>query len=131
VPKRLSLSWYVRQRFIVAPLIVEQDWWLTPEIYLRRPPAYFPDWRIDRLLKKKAEQGVKIHIAVYKEVGTFSSLVMSLLTCANRSPKLCPMDQSTLNLCSTTSIQTYNVFVIRTTLGPKVLTATQPLSSVI
>ncbi|KAF9530719.1 phospholipase D [Crepidotus variabilis] len=44
------------------------DWWLTPELYLRRPPAYFPEWRLDRLLLKKAEQGVKIHVVVYKEV---------------------------------------------------------------
>jgi phospholipase D1/2 len=44
------------------------DWWLTPELYLRRPPAYHPEWRIDRLLKRKAEQGVKVYIIVYKEV---------------------------------------------------------------
>ncbi|KAJ7100586.1 hypothetical protein C8R43DRAFT_964073, partial [Mycena crocata] len=45
-----------------------QDWWLTPELYLRRPAAYHPEWRLDRLLKRKAEEGVKIHIIVYKEV---------------------------------------------------------------
>lgn len=45
-----------------------QDWWLTPELYLRRPPAYHPEWRLDRLLKRKAEQGVKIYVVVYKEV---------------------------------------------------------------
>lgn len=44
------------------------DWWLTPELYLRRPAAYFPQWRIDRLLQRKAEQGVKIYVVVYKEV---------------------------------------------------------------
>ncbi|KAI5116806.1 hypothetical protein M0805_009483 [Coniferiporia weirii] len=44
------------------------DWWLTPELYLRRPPAYYPEWRLDRLLKRKAEQGVKIYVVVYKEV---------------------------------------------------------------
>ncbi|CAA7264463.1 unnamed protein product [Cyclocybe aegerita] len=44
------------------------DWWLTPELYLRRPPAYYPEWRLDYLLKRKAEQGVKIHVIVYKEV---------------------------------------------------------------
>ncbi|KDQ51771.1 hypothetical protein JAAARDRAFT_184790 [Jaapia argillacea MUCL 33604] len=44
------------------------DWWLTPELYLRRPPAYNPDWRLDRVLKRKAEQGVKIYVVVYKEV---------------------------------------------------------------
>lgn len=44
------------------------DWWLTPELYLRRPPAYHPEWRLDRILKRKAEQGVKIYVIVYKEV---------------------------------------------------------------
>ncbi|KAL5513890.1 hypothetical protein ACEPAG_2651 [Sanghuangporus baumii] len=44
------------------------DWWLTPELYLRRPPAYFPEWRLDRLLQRKAEQGVKVYVIVYKEV---------------------------------------------------------------
>ena len=47
----------------------KQDWWLTPELYLRRPPAYHPEWRLDRLLKRKAEEGVKVYVIVYKEVG--------------------------------------------------------------
>jgi phospholipase D1/2 len=50
------------------------DWWLTPELYLRRPPAYFPEWRLDRLLQKKARQGVKIHVIVYKEITETASL---------------------------------------------------------
>jgi len=50
------------------------DWWLTPEVYLRRPPAYFPEWRLDRLLQRKAQEGVKIHVIVYKEVTQTSSL---------------------------------------------------------
>ncbi|THH27911.1 hypothetical protein EUX98_g6279 [Antrodiella citrinella] len=44
------------------------DWWLTPELYLRRPPAANPEWRLDRILKRKAEQGVKVYVVVYKEV---------------------------------------------------------------
>ncbi|KAG8784975.1 hypothetical protein FRC15_002229 [Serendipita sp. 397] len=48
--------------------IMIQDWWLSPELYLRRPPAKFPEYRIDRLLKKKASEGVRIYIIVYKEV---------------------------------------------------------------
>lgn len=44
------------------------DWWLSPELYLRRPPADFPQFRLDRLLKRKAEQGVKVYICVYKEI---------------------------------------------------------------
>ncbi|KAG8758635.1 hypothetical protein FRC14_007690 [Serendipita sp. 396] len=46
--------------------IMIQDWWLSPELYLRRPPAKFPEYRIDRLLKKKASEGVRIYIIVYK-----------------------------------------------------------------
>ncbi|KAI8886590.1 phospholipase D/nuclease [Backusella circina FSU 941] len=45
-----------------------EDWWLSPELYLRRPPAKYPEYRIDALLKRKAEQGVMIYIVVYKEV---------------------------------------------------------------
>ncbi|KAK0566182.1 hypothetical protein OC844_000851 [Tilletia horrida] len=44
------------------------DWWLSPTLYLRRPPAQYEDFRVDRLLKRKAEQGVKIYIVVYKEI---------------------------------------------------------------
>ncbi|KAG1796447.1 uncharacterized protein HD556DRAFT_1234604 [Suillus plorans] len=44
------------------------DWWLTPELYLRRPPADHPEWRLDRLLQRKARQGVRIYVIVYKEV---------------------------------------------------------------
>jgi phospholipase D1/2 len=35
---------------------------------LRRPAAQFPEWRLDRLLRRKAEEGVRIYIQVYKEV---------------------------------------------------------------
>jgi len=53
------------------------DWWLTPELYLRRPPAYHPEWRLDRVLKRKAEQGVKIFVIVYKEVTQTMSMSSS------------------------------------------------------
>lgn len=44
------------------------DWWLTPELYLRRPPTEHEDYRLDRLLLRKAKEGVKVYIIVYKEV---------------------------------------------------------------
>ncbi|KAI0310875.1 phospholipase D/nuclease, partial [Amylostereum chailletii] len=53
------------------------DWWLTPELYLRRPPAYHEEWRLDRILKRKAEQGVKIYVIVYKEVTQTMSMSSS------------------------------------------------------
>jgi phospholipase D1/2 len=45
--------------------------------YLRRPPAAYPEWRLDRLLHRKAEQGVKIYIIVYKEVTQTMSMSSS------------------------------------------------------
>ncbi|KAF9899008.1 hypothetical protein BX616_003365 [Lobosporangium transversale] len=50
------------------------DWWLSPELYLRRPPEKNEEFRLDRLLKKKAMEGVMIYIVVYKEI----SLALSL-----------------------------------------------------
>jgi len=44
------------------------DWWLSPELYLRRPPAKNQQYRVDRLLLAAAERGVKVNIIVYKEV---------------------------------------------------------------
>ncbi|KAK4505731.1 hypothetical protein PRZ48_003696 [Zasmidium cellare] len=44
------------------------DWWLSPELYLRRPPAANEQYRLDKLLFAAAERGVKVYIIVYKEV---------------------------------------------------------------
>ena len=44
------------------------DWWLSPEIYLRRPPSANEQYRLDNMLKAAAERGVKVSIIVYKEV---------------------------------------------------------------
>ncbi|KAL8768775.1 MAG: hypothetical protein Q9209_005063 [Squamulea sp. 1 TL-2023] len=44
------------------------DWWLSPELYLRRPPAKNEQYRIDRMLQAAAERGVRVNIIVYKEV---------------------------------------------------------------
>ena len=44
------------------------DWWLSPELFLRRPPYYNQEWRLDQVLKRRAEAGVKIFIIVYREV---------------------------------------------------------------
>uniref|UniRef100_A0AAY4EKT8 Phospholipase n=1 Tax=Denticeps clupeoides TaxID=299321 RepID=A0AAY4EKT8_9TELE len=43
------------------------DWWLSPEIFLKRP-ATNNYWRLDEILKRKAEQGVKVCVLLYKEV---------------------------------------------------------------
>ncbi|GAM91023.1 hypothetical protein ANO11243_090700 [Dothideomycetidae sp. 11243] len=44
------------------------DWWLSPELYLRRPAAISQKWRLDRLLLEKAQQGVKIFVIVYRNI---------------------------------------------------------------
>ncbi|XP_060083153.1 phospholipase D1-like [Ylistrum balloti] len=43
------------------------DWWLSPQVYLKRP-ADGNTWRLDILLERKAKQGVKIFILLYKEM---------------------------------------------------------------
>lgn len=44
------------------------DWWLSPELFLRRPPAKNEQYRLDKLLFAAAKRGVKINVIVYKEV---------------------------------------------------------------
>lgn len=48
------------------------DWWMTPELYLRRPvnmeDGNMEQYRLDNVLWKLAERGVKIYILVWKEV---------------------------------------------------------------
>jgi phospholipase D1/2 len=48
------------------------DWWLTPELYLKRP-VVFDDpnsekTRLDNVLKTLADKGVKVFVLVWKEV---------------------------------------------------------------
>ncbi|XP_031439630.1 phospholipase D1 isoform X2 [Clupea harengus] len=44
------------------------DWWLSPEIFLKRPVVEGNFWRLDCILKRRAQQGVKIFVMLYKEV---------------------------------------------------------------
>ncbi|XP_076175596.1 phospholipase D isoform X1 [Ptiloglossa arizonensis] len=45
------------------------DWWLSPEIYMKRPATDSnDDWRLDKILQRKASEGVKVFIMIYKEV---------------------------------------------------------------
>ncbi|KAF2205710.1 phospholipase D/nuclease [Delitschia confertaspora ATCC 74209] len=72
------VKWYVdgRDYFWAVSVALERaketiyiaDWWLSPELFLRRPPYYNRKWRLDEILKRKAQAGVKIYIIVYKEV---------------------------------------------------------------
>ncbi|PNS16800.1 Phospholipase D1 [Sphaceloma murrayae] len=93
-----DIKWYVdgRDYFHAVSVALEQakeviyieDWWLSPELFLRRPPAKNHDWRLDRILKRAAERGVQIYVVVYKEV-------TQALTCNSAHTKralqaLCP-----------------------------------------
>lgn len=63
--------WAVSSAIEMAKDVVYiHDWWLSPELYLRRPANGNQQWRIDRLLQRKARQGVKIFVIVYRNVGT-------------------------------------------------------------
>ncbi|KAM0683815.1 Phospholipase [Mitosporidium daphniae] len=42
-------------------------WWLSPELYLKRPAEKYPESRLDLLLKRKADSGVLIYILIFKE----------------------------------------------------------------
>jgi len=49
------------------------DWWLSPELYLRRPPSANEKYRLDRMLLSAAERGVKVNVIIYKEVSSVLS----------------------------------------------------------
>ncbi|PSK44237.1 Phospholipase D1 [Elsinoe australis] len=73
-----QVKWYVDgcSYFYAVSLALEHaresvwilDWWLSPEVYLRRPPALNEQYRLDRMLRNAAERGVKVRVIVYKEV---------------------------------------------------------------
>ncbi|KAG9236350.1 hypothetical protein BJ875DRAFT_456734 [Amylocarpus encephaloides] len=93
-----NIKWYVdgRDYFWAVSVALERatesiyicDWWLSPELFLRRPGYYHQEWRLDQILKRRAEAGVKIYVIVYREVE-------AALTCNSRHTKhalqgLCP-----------------------------------------
>ncbi|KAK7998141.1 hypothetical protein PG989_006181 [Apiospora arundinis] len=77
-PSSGGVKWYVdgASYFWAVSVALEQaresiyilDWWLSPELYLRRPPSRNEQYRLDHMLRAAADRGVKVHIIVYKEV---------------------------------------------------------------
>ena len=51
-------------------VIYIHDWWLSPELYMRRPAAISQKWRLDRLLQRKARDGVKIFVIMYRNINS-------------------------------------------------------------
>ncbi len=93
-----NIKWYVdgRDYFWAVSVAMERaketiyiaDWWLSPELFLRRPPYFNQEWRLDQIIKRAAERGVKVYVMVYKEVA-------QALTCNSAHTKyalreLCP-----------------------------------------
>lgn len=76
IRKHVTIQWFVDGRDYYWQLseailharerIYIHDWWLSPEFYFRRPGT--PEWRLDHLLQRKAEEGVQIHVILYNEV---------------------------------------------------------------
>lgn len=63
--------WNVSRAISMArDVIYIHDWWLSPELYMRRPPAISQKWRLDRLLQRKAQEGVKIFVIMYRNINT-------------------------------------------------------------
>jgi phospholipase D1/2 len=72
------VKWYIdgRDYFWAVSVALERaretiyiaDWWLSPELFLRRPPYFNQEWRLDQVLKRKAQAGVKIYVVVYREI---------------------------------------------------------------
>ncbi|TCD69038.1 Phospholipase D1 [Steccherinum ochraceum] len=61
--------WNLSRAILLArEAIYIHDWWLTPELKMRRPGL--EKYRLDYLLQKKAEEGVKIYIILYQEVSS-------------------------------------------------------------
>lgn len=85
-----EVKWYVdgRDYFCAVAEALESarevvyiaDWWLSPELFLKRPPGERgnEEWRLDKVLKRAAERGVKVYIIVYKEVSWLFQVSLAL-----------------------------------------------------
>ncbi|OKL62359.1 hypothetical protein UA08_03055 [Talaromyces atroroseus] len=77
------------------------DWWLSPELFMRRPPEVNQEWRLDQILKRRAEAGVQIYVIVYKEVN-------QAITCNSAHTK-----HALRNLCPEGTKGAGNIHVLR------------------
>ena len=63
--------WNVSRAISMAKdVIYIHDWWLSPELYMRRPAVISQKWRLDRLLQRKAREGVKVFVIVYRNINS-------------------------------------------------------------
>ncbi|ELR13266.1 phospholipase D active site domain containing protein [Acanthamoeba castellanii str. Neff] len=96
VRRNINCRWFVDGRDAFYALaaaisaaqhnILLSSWRLVPEMYMRRIPPFREDDRFDHLLLRKAREGVKIYILLWKEPkvamdhgsGTFQERLMNL-----------------------------------------------------
>lgn len=43
-------------------------WWVSPELYLKRPPHRHPETQLSALLQRKARSGVRVFVLLYREI---------------------------------------------------------------
>ncbi|KAJ7288468.1 phospholipase D [Mycena rebaudengoi] len=61
--------WNLSRAILLArETIYIHDWWLSPELQMRRPNK--EKYRLDHLLERKAKEGVKIYVILYLEVSS-------------------------------------------------------------
>ncbi|KAK4012263.1 phospholipase D1 isoform X1 [Daphnia magna] len=78
IRKKAKCSWFVDGAGYMSAVadaledakedIMIADWWLSPEIYMKRPAVDGNKWRLDTILRRKAEEGVRVFVLLYKEV---------------------------------------------------------------
>ena len=67
------------------------DWWLCPELFLKRPSDDL-QYRLDKILLKKAKEGVRVYVLLFKELemalGLLSSRAKNVLTQNGKNPNI-------------------------------------------
>jgi hypothetical protein len=104
-----NIKWYVdgRDYFWAISVALDkaketiyiEDWWLSPELFLRRPPHVNQEYRIDQILKRRAEAGVKIYVIVYKEACCKKKMCAGRLHLTNAGAPIGPTSPN-MQLCT-------------------------------
>jgi phospholipase D1/2 len=90
---RQKCKWYINAQMYMEHVMLAlnnakeeifiTDWWLCPELFLKRPTDDL-QYRLDKILLKKAREGVKVYVLLFKELeialGLFSSRAKNVLS---------------------------------------------------
>jgi phospholipase D1/2 len=94
-------KWYINARMYMEHVMLAlnnakeeifiTDWWLCPELFLKRPTDDL-QYRLDKILLKKAREGVKVYVLLFKElemaIGLCSSRAKSVITQNGKNPNI-------------------------------------------